>query len=120
MLDFFVGLAIVGGAVVGPVAWMVVRDRLRERALALQAQIQAVVNQRLGGESLLAIEVRPRTPWRTGRVVLMAPSYWPSLLEDVWMPVLERLPAGYELVVSAPAGGVAAREDQPAVLSAAA
>jgi hypothetical protein len=99
MLELVIGLAIVGGAVLGPIAWIAWRDGLRERALTLRGEIQTVVDRRLGGESLLAVDVTARTPWRTGRVILKAPSDWQWLFDEVLMRVLERLPAGYELVV---------------------
>jgi hypothetical protein len=116
MLELVIGLAIVGGAVLGPIAWMGWRDWLRERALTLRGEIRTVVNRRLGGESLLAVEVTPWTPWRTGRVILTAPSEWQWLVEEVLMSVLERVPAGYELVVVAPERSTPARHGQAAPL----
>jgi hypothetical protein len=116
MLELISGLAIVGGAVLGPVAWRAWRDWLEERALELRGRIQTVVDQRLGGESLLSVVVRPRTPWRAGRVVLLAPSDWQWLIDEVWTLVRDRLPAGYELVVTAPERSTAVRGSGSAAL----
>ena len=85
--------------VLGPIAWRVVHDRRKERALAVSADIRLVVNRALGGESLVSVHVEPATVWRSGRVVLSVPADWRRLVQSMWTKVLTRLPAGYELVV---------------------
>jgi hypothetical protein len=85
--------------VLGPLAWSVVHDRRRARALAVTAEIRHVVDRTLGGESLVSVHVEPSTLGRSGRVVLSVPEDWRWLLDQTWARVLPRLPAGYELVV---------------------
>jgi hypothetical protein len=79
--------------------WLTWRDRAKARALALRAEIDRAMRSVLGGESLVAVEVRPAAPWRRGRVVLSAPARWAWLVEAVLAPTLERIPPGYELVI---------------------
>ncbi len=82
----------------GPLFWRVWRDRLEDRALELQADIQAAVNQHLGGESLVAVRVAAGAQRGTGTVEIFVPADWESILEQVWPVVLSRVPAGYALV----------------------
>ncbi len=86
-------------ALFGPLGWLRWRDRQRARALAVAADVHRVVNHALGGESLITVEAVPGTAWGSGQVVLTVPTDWEALMEPVWNRVLERLPAGYELVV---------------------
>lgn len=99
MIEAAFGLVLAAALTVGPLLWRVSVDRRRERALMLQAAIGAAVNQALGGESLLAVQVTPPGPWRRGRVILSAPLGWGWLVEAAWEAVMALLPAGYELVV---------------------
>ena len=83
---------------VGPLLWRARRDKLEDRALALQADIQAAVNHHLGGESFVAVRVTAGAQRGTGTVEIFAPAGWESVLDEVWPVVLKRVPAGYALV----------------------
>src|SRR5712692_7125803 len=83
---------------VGPLLWRARRDKLEDRALELQADIQAAVNHQLGGESMVAVRVSAGAQRGTGTVELFVPAGWESILEQVWPVVLSRVPAGYALV----------------------
>jgi hypothetical protein len=82
----------------GPLLWRARRDKLEDRALELQADIQAAVNHQLGGESMVAVRVTAGAQRGTGTVELFVPAGWESILEEVWPVVLSRVPAGYMLV----------------------
>jgi hypothetical protein len=82
----------------GPLLWRTWRDRLEERALSLQADLQAAVNRELGGESLVAVRVKAGAQGGTGTVEVFVPAGWESVLEEVWPVVLSHIPAGYVLV----------------------
>lgn len=82
----------------GPLFWRARRDRLEDRALELQADIQAAVNHHLGGESLVAVRVAAGVQQGTGTVEIFVPADWESILQEVWPVVLSRVPAGYALV----------------------
>jgi hypothetical protein len=99
MLAELIGIAVVGGMIVGPLVWRVHRDHVNERAQAVRAQAHAALFRALGGESLVSVQVEAPWLWRAGRVVLSAPSDWASLLEPAWANVVEHVPAGYELVL---------------------
>jgi hypothetical protein len=94
----WVALGLVALLFVGPLVWRTWRDLLEERALSLQADIQAAVNHALGGESLVAVRVKAGAQNSTGTVEVFVPSGWESVLEDVWPVVLSHVPAGYVLV----------------------
>ena len=66
--------------------------------MSLQADIQAAVNHALGGESLVAVRVRPGAQRDMGTVEVFVPSAGRAILEDVWPVVLSHVPAGYALV----------------------
>ena len=83
---------------VGPLIWRARRDKLEDHALGLQADIQAAVNHRLGGESLVAVRVTAGAQRGRGTVEIVVPGGWESILEDVWPVVLSHVPAGYALV----------------------
>lgn len=85
--------------VVSPLAWRIRADWRRDRADILRADIHSAVNRRLHGESLLTVEVVPKTLWRPGRVVLWTPAGHEELAEAVWRDVAARMPVDYELVV---------------------
>ena len=99
MAIFAIVLAVL---VVGPLAARVWHERLRERGLAIRADIDAVMRHELHGDSLLGVQVVPEVPWRAGRVEVTVPRGWDPVLADVSEPILEHLPAGYELVVQHP------------------
>lgn len=83
-----------------PLAWRIRADRRRDRADVLRADILSAINRRLHGESLLTVNVVPQTLWRRGRVVLWTPEGYTDLAATVWREVLDRTPAGYDLVVT--------------------
>jgi hypothetical protein len=85
----------------GPLIARIRVDRQADRANALAADLRAAVRRRLGGDSMVSVEVSASSPWRAGRVRLSAPSAYLDLIEKVWPTVTGRLPAGYELVVPA-------------------
>jgi hypothetical protein len=82
-----------------PLAWRIRADRLRDRADELRADIRNTVNRRLHGESLLAVEVEPKTLWHPGRIVLRTPAGYEDLTDEVWRDVARRMPFDYDLVV---------------------
>jgi hypothetical protein len=88
--------------VIGPLALRIWQERQADRGLAIRADIDAVMRQKLHGESLLGVQVVPEAPWRTGRVEVSVPHGWDPVLAEVSEPILERVPAGYELVVQHP------------------
>jgi len=98
MISAMVGAAFVGALVLAPLAWRVWQDRRTERALAVRAQIHATVVRALGGESFVAVNVKPAL-WGPGRIELSAPSDWRFLLEPAWSAVMEQAPAEWELIV---------------------
>lgn len=99
MVEVLVALTTIGVFLLGPLGWSLWRDRREARALALRADIQHAVNRVLKGESLVSVEVTPKTPWRAGRVLLSAPADWAWLLAPLLDTVLGRVPPGYEVVV---------------------
>lgn len=82
-----------------PLIWRNLRDRQRERADSIRADIGAVVNRVIGGESMIAVRVEPSIRWRPGRVLLSVPGGYEFLIAAVARTVIERLPSDYELVV---------------------
>ena len=82
----------------GPLLWRARRDRLEDRAMALQADLQAAVNHHLGGESLVAVRVTAGAQRGMGTVEIFVPAAWDSVLEEVWPVVMRRVPAGYTLL----------------------
>ena len=119
MIDRVFALVVIAGLAFGPLGWRIWRDRVAARALVVQAEIQNLVNQMLGGESFVTIEVLPAFFRRPGRVILSAPEDWTWLVNEVWARVFERLPGRYELVIRPIASGRPAGE-RPASISAAA
>ena len=92
-------IMLVVGLVFGPLAYRLWRDRLEDRALSVQADVDGVLRRELHGESLVSVAVTPALPWHAGRVSLWAPKDWQPVLGNVSAPVLEGLPEDYELVV---------------------
>jgi hypothetical protein len=109
MMDVIVATGLIGALVAGPLAWRARKDRREDRALAIRATLQRVVNDALGGESLLTVQVVPATLGRRGKVVLYAPAHWEWLIDEAWRPLHASVPAGYDLVVEAPAPEVVDR-----------
>jgi nucleotide-binding universal stress UspA family protein len=79
--------------------WCEVRDRRRDRADVVRAEIHAATNHVLGGETMLSVQVEPALRWRRGRVHLSVPGGYESLIARVSRTVSERLPQRYELVI---------------------
>jgi hypothetical protein len=82
-----------------PLAWRIRVDRRRDAADIVRAEVLSAVNRKLGGESMLSVEVVPETLGRPGRIVLWAPAGYEDLAETVWRDVVSRAPAGYDLVI---------------------
>jgi hypothetical protein len=88
--------------VIGPLAIRAWHERMRDRGLAIRAEIDATLRHELHGDSLLGVQVVPEAPWRTGRVEVTVPQGWDPVLVEVSAPILARVPPGYELVVQHP------------------
>jgi hypothetical protein len=86
---------------IGPLIARIHVDRQADRADALAADLRAAIRRRLGGDSMVSVDVRAASPWRAGRVRLSAPGGYAALVEKAWPSVARRLPARYELVVPA-------------------
>lgn len=99
MFESTIALVLLVALVVLPFALRIRRDRRQEEALALQARLQAIANQRLGGESYLVVSVEPGPTGHRGRVLLSAPERWHWLIDEVWKDVLAATPATFDLVV---------------------
>jgi hypothetical protein len=111
-MEAVLALLFVAALTAVPLGVMAVRDRRRESAEIIGADIRAAVRHRLRGESLLSVEVTPATSTRTGRVVLSTPTGYEYLTETVWSTVVNRVPPGYELVVTRPSPVTPARTSQ--------
>jgi len=85
--------------VAAPLIWRIRADLRRDRADILRADLRSAINRRLQGESLLAVEVVPKTLWHPGRIVLRTPAGYEDLTDAVWRDVARRMPYDYELVV---------------------
>jgi len=114
MVPAILAAVVVGALVVAPLAWRVWEDRRAERALAVRAVIHSAVVRALGGESFVAVNVRPGL-WGPGRIELSAPSDWQYLLEPAWGAVLRHAPADWELVVRPVSATTGLVTDQPAL-----
>lgn len=99
VVSFLVPALLLLALVVLPLTWRIRADRRRERAEVLRGDILHAVTRRLGGESLLTIDVIPETLGRSGRIVLWTPAGEEGLVETVWRDVARRAPAGYDLIV---------------------
>src|SRR5947208_9773641 len=73
-MDAVLALLFIAALIAGPLGVLAVRDRRRESAEAVLADIRAAVRRRLRGESLLSVQVAPATLRRPGRVVLSTPT----------------------------------------------
>jgi hypothetical protein len=104
MLDSLIVLALIASLVLLPLGWRTWIDRQKEKALRLQARLQWMADQRLGGESYLVVAVKPALTGRGGRVLLSAPGRWRGLVDEVWKDVRGAMPAGYDLVVPGDGG----------------
>lgn len=99
MVNDLTGLCIGIGPMLAVLLWCNLRDRRRDRADEVRADINAAANRALGGESLLAVAVEPALGWRRGRVHLTTPGGYESLIANVSGAVIQKLPNDYELVV---------------------
>jgi len=99
MVELLVVLPTIGVFLLGLLGWGLWRDRREARALSLRADILHALRRALKGDSLVSVEVRPKTPWRAGRVLLSAPADWAWLLAPLLDTVLGQVPPGYEVVV---------------------
>ena len=104
MVGLGIFMMVLAVLVVGPLALRAWHERMRERGLAIRADIDAVMRHELHGDSLLGVQVVPEAPWRTGRVEVSVPNGWDPVLVGVSEPILAHMPAGYELVVQHPDG----------------
>ena len=100
--------AIVAGLLVfavflGPLIARIFLDRRLDRANVVAADVRAAVRRRLGGDSMVSVQVEPAGLWSPGRVLLVAPGGYQDLIEKVWLVVALRVPPRYELVVRASA-----------------
>jgi hypothetical protein len=95
VLGVLIGL----GPIVAALVWSNLRDRFRNRANGMRADISATANRVLGGESVLAVRVEPAIARRPGRVHPSAPGGYEFLIWSVSGAVINRLPRNYELVV---------------------
>jgi hypothetical protein len=102
MVGLAIFVVVLTALVIGPLAWRAWQERQADRGLAIRADIDAVVRAKLRGESLLNVQVVADTPWRAGRVEVSVPRGWDPVLVEVSEPILEHVPAGYELVVQHP------------------
>ena len=110
-MEAILALLFIAALTLGPLVVMAARDRRRESAEIVGADIRAAVRRRLHGESLLSVQVAPATLRRPGRVVLSTPSGYECLTEAVWSTVAKRVPPGYELVVPRPSPAAPDRAD---------
>ncbi len=94
-----IAMVLVSAFFLGPFGWRIWLDTRQARADAIRADIRAAVNRRLRGESVLSVLVVPRSLWHAGRIVLSVPSGYEWLVEAVWHDVLDRAPAGYDVVL---------------------
>src|ERR1700752_3652435 len=99
MLSTFLPILLLVAFVAIPLAWRIRADRRRNSADVLRADLRSAINRRLRGESLLSVEVVPKTLWHPGRIVLRAPEGYEDLTQTVWRDVAKRMPFDYELVV---------------------
>lgn len=99
MLNTFLPILLLVALVAIPLAWRIRADRRRNSADVLRADLRSAINRRLHGESLLSVEVVPKTLWHPGRIVLRAPEGYEDLTQTVWRDVAKRMPFDYELVV---------------------
>jgi hypothetical protein len=99
MLTTVLSIALLVLLVAAPLIWRIRADRRRDSADVLRADLRSAINRRLHGESLLAVEVVPKTLWHPGRIVLRTPAGYEDLTEAVWRDVARRMPFDYDLVV---------------------
>ena len=99
MFSDLVGLIISLSPFLGLLVWRGHVDRQQHAADIVRADVHAGVTRALEGESLLAIKAQAPTAWRPGKVRLSTPSGYEPLIGRAFQTVLERVPAGYEVVI---------------------
>jgi hypothetical protein len=99
MFSDLVGLIVSMSPIVGLLVWRERVDRRRHAADVVRADVYAGATHALEGESLLAVDVEPPTAWRPGAVRLSTPSGYEPILGRALRTVMERVPAGYEVVI---------------------
>ena len=99
MLTTVLSITVLFLLVAAPLIWRIRADLRRDRADVLRADLRSAINRRLQGESLLAVEVVPKTLWHPGRIVLRTPAGYEDLTDAVWRDVARRMPYDYDLVV---------------------
>jgi hypothetical protein len=99
MLSDLVGLIVSVSPILGLLVWRGRMDRQQHAADIVRADVHAGVTRALEGESLLAINAQAPTAWRPGKVRLSTPSGYEPLIGRAFQTVLERVPAGYEVVI---------------------
>lgn len=114
MLSVVIPTLLILALVLGPLVWRIWRDRRETRALAVRATVDAALRRALHGESLVAIDVKAPTAWRSGRVILSVPAAWDWLVREAWTSVIEHVPANYEVVVRCAGRLPVAPVDEPA------
>jgi hypothetical protein len=113
MLTTVLSIILLFALVAVPMVWRIRADQRRGKADVLRADIRSVINRRLHGESMLAVEVVPKTLWRPGRIVLQAPAGYEDLTESVWRDVTRRMPFDYDLVVKSGHAEGPSRPEEP-------
>ena len=99
MAERLVFVALVAAMALVPLVWILWRDRVARRGLVLHADMDAALRRAMRGESLITVEVVTCTAWRRGQVVLGLPSGWDCLVKAAWDPIIDALPADYDLVI---------------------
>src|SRR4030095_1533232 len=80
MEAFLAGL-LVFAVFFGPFIARLVFDRRLDRANIVAADVRAAVRHRLGGDSMVSVQVEPAGLWSRGRVLLVAPGRYQALIE---------------------------------------
>ena len=99
MLSDLVGFIVSVSPILGLLVWRERVDRRQNAADIVRADVHAGATRVLKGESLLAINVQAPTAWRPGHVRLSTPSGYEPLIGGAFQTVMERVPAGYEVVI---------------------
>ena len=99
MAERLIFVALMAAMVLAPFVWILWCDRVARRGLVLHADMDAALRRALRGESLITVEVVTGTAWRRGQVILGVPSGWDCLIKAAWEPIINTLPADYDLVI---------------------
>ena len=99
MFSDLVGLIVSVSPILGLLVWRQAVDRRRLAAAIVRADVHAGATRALEGEPLLAINVQAPTLWHPGHVRLSTPQGYEPLIGRAFQTVMERVPAGYEVVI---------------------